>query len=66
MHKYFDTLNRLGVNHQCDGQTSRQPDRIAIAIACVCRRALTTGKPVLTEHRINLDFVIFSLTIQLN
>jgi len=37
---YFDILNRLGVDHQCDRQTDGQTDRIVTAIACIWRRAL--------------------------
>ena len=28
----FDILNRLGVDHECDGQTDRQADRLPLAI----------------------------------
>jgi len=38
---YFDILNRLDVDYECDGQTDgRQTDRMAIAIArCNMTRA---------------------------
>jgi len=37
---YLGILNRLGVDHQCNGQTDRQTDRTTIAIAYVYPRAL--------------------------
>jgi len=28
---YFHILNRLGIDHDCDGQTDRQTDRTALS-----------------------------------
>ena len=48
----FDILNRLGVDHGCDGQTNWRTDRTALAItlpqrittrAMVCRFTITCG-----------------------
>jgi len=38
----FDMLNRLGVDHECDGQTDGRTDRTAVSNSTVGRRALKT------------------------
>jgi len=46
---YFDILNRLGVDHQCD----RRTDSIAIAMACLTTFATTLLKLISVANKGN-------------
>jgi len=50
---YFDTLNRLGENHQCNRHTNGQTDKTAIATAL---RLMTPARMQLnTDNKLEIN-----------